>query len=265
MNKLIGVLLILVFVASCKEETEPVVKISTEYGDIKVRLYDKTPKHRDNFLKLVGEKFYDGLLFHRVINHFMIQGGDPTSRNAAPDAMLGEGDVDYQVDAEFVPEYFHKKGVIAAAREGDDVNPERKSSGAQFYIVQGQVYTPEHLELTVKSINEKRKVALYERLKDQYKDEFTRLQEANDLGALDELSEKLTRECDSLFVNEELVLTEQQKEAYTTVGGTPHLDGQYTVFGEMIEGLEVLDKIAAVKTNDFDRPVKDVVIEKIRK
>ncbi len=265
MNKFIGVLLILVLAASCKNETESIVKITTEFGDIKIRLYDKTPKHRDNFLKLVDEKFYDGLLFHRVINHFMIQGGDPTSKNAGPDVMLGEGDVDYRIDAEFVPEYFHKKGVIAAAREGDDTNPERKSSGAQFYIVQGKVYSPEQLEATVKSINERRKMALYGRLKNQYKDEFTRLQEANDPEALDELSEKLTRECDSLFVNEEFVLTEAQKQAYTTVGGTPHLDGQYTVYGEVIEGLDVLDKIAAVKTNSFDRPVKDVVIEKIRR
>ena len=263
MNKFIGVLLILVLAASCKNETEPIVKITTEYGDIKIRLYDKTPKHRDNFLKLVEQKFYDGLLFHRVINHFMIQGGDPTSKNAGPDVLLGEGDVDYRIDAEFVPEYFHKKGVLAAAREGDDTNPERKSSGAQFYIVQGNVYSPEQLENTVKSINERRKMALYGRLKNQYKNEFARLQEANDSEALDELSEKLTRECDSLFVNEELVLTEAQKQAYTTVGGTPHLDGQYTVYGEVIEGLDVLDKIAAVKTNSFDRPVENVVIEKI--
>lgn len=142
MNKLIGLLLILMFVASCKKETEPIVKISTEYGDIKVRLYDKTPKHRDNFLKLVGEKFYDGLLFHRVINHFMIQGGDPTSRNAAPDVMLGEGDVGYQLDAEFVPEYFHKKGVLAAAREGDNANPERKSSGRSFISFRGRCTRP---------------------------------------------------------------------------------------------------------------------------
>ena len=264
MNKFIGALLILMIAVSCKNESGSVVKISTDYGDMKVRLYDKTPKHRDNFLKLVKEKFYDGLLFHRVINHFMIQGGDPTSRNAAPNVMLGEGDVDYRIDAEFVPEYFHKKGVIAAAREGDDVNPERKSSGAQFYIVQGQVYSPEQLEATVKSINERRKMTLYGKLKKQYKDEFTQLQEANDTEALGKLSEKLTRECDSLFVTEELVLTEAQKQAYTTVGGTPHLDGQYTVYGEVIEGLEVLDKIAAVKTNSFYRPVKDVVIEKIR-
>ena len=264
MNKFIGVLLILVLAASCKNETEPIVKITTEYGDIKIRLYDKTPKHRDNFLKLVDEKFYDGLLFHRVINHFMIQGGDPTSKNAGPDVMLGEGDVDYRIDAEFVPEYFHKKGVLAAAREGDDTNPERKSSGAQFYIVQGKVYSPEQLEATVKSINERRKMALYGRLKNQYKDEFTRLQEVNGTEGIVALSEKLTRECDSLFVNAEFVLTEEQKKVYTTVGGTPHLDGQYTVFGEVIEGLEIVDKIAAVKTSEWDRPVEDVMIKRVR-
>lgn len=264
MNKFIGVLLILVLAASCKNETEPIVKITTEFGDIKIRLYDKTPKHRDNFLKLVDEKFYDGLLFHRVINHFMIQGGDPMSKNAGPDVMLGEGDVDYRIDAEFVPEYFHKKGVLAAAREGDDTNPERKSSGAQFYIVQGKVYSPEQLEATVKSINERRKMALYGRLKNQYKDEFTRLQEVNDTEGIVALSEKLTRECDSLFVNAEFVLTEEQKKVYTTVGGTPHLDGQYTVFGEVIEGLEIVDKIAAVKTSEWDRPVEDVMIKRVR-
>ena len=160
MNKFIGLLLILVLAASCKNETESIVKITTEFGDIKIRLYDKTPKHRDNFLKLVDEKFYDGLLFHRVINHFMIQGGDPTSKNAGPDVMLGEGDVDYRIEAEFVPEYFHKKGVLAAAREGDDTNPERKSSGAQFYIVQGKVYSPEQLEATVKRINERQETEI---------------------------------------------------------------------------------------------------------
>ena len=126
MNKFIGVLLILVLAASCKNETEPIVKITTEYGDIKIRLYDKTPKHRDNFLKLVDEKFYDGLLFHRVINHFMIQGGDPTSKNAGPDVMLGEGDVDYRIDAEFVPEYFHKKGCLQ--QHGKEMTPIRSVS-----------------------------------------------------------------------------------------------------------------------------------------
>ena len=266
MNKIIGILLLLFVVASCKEEAEPIVKISTNYGDMRIRLYEGTPKHRDNFMKLVKENFYDSLLFHRVINHFMIQGGDPTSRNADPGAMLGEGDVGYRVDAEFrLPKYFHKKGALAAAREGDQVNPERASSGAQFYIVQGRVYEPEELATMVQSINGRRKLALYNSLKMQYVDEFNRLQEANDTAGITALSEKLTQTCDSLFVNEELVLTEEQEKAYTTVGGTPHLDGQYTVFGEVIEGLDVLDKIAAVNTGRADRPVKDVVIYSVRK
>lgn len=264
MNRILVVLLFLALFSSCKKETEPVVKIVTSYGDIKIRLYDGTPLHRDNFLKLVKEKFYDGVLFHRVINHFMIQGGDPQSKAAEAGVLLGEGDPGYTVKAEFLPQYFHKKGVIAAAREGDDTNPERKSSGSQFYIAQGNVYQPGALTSAVQNINERRKLALYERLKRQHEAEFSRLQEEDDREGLSALSERLTSDCDSLFKKEELVLTDQQKEAYTTIGGIPHLDGQYTVFGEVIEGLDVLDKIAAVKTDANNRPENDVVIKSVR-
>ncbi len=182
--------------------------VETPYGKMKVRLYNETPQHRDNFVKLAKEGFYNDLLFHRVINGFMIQGGDPKSRDAKAGAMLGDGTTGYTVPAEFVPELIHKKGALAAARQGDMVNPTKASSGCQFYIVQGNVYTPEQLEM-------------------------------------------FSRRMGKTF-------TEKQIDAYSTIGGTPHLDGDYTVFGEVVEGLEVIDSIAAVKCNGQDRPLEDV-------
>ena len=183
------------------------VRIETPYGDMVVKLYDETPKHRDNFIKLVQEGFYNDLLFHRVIASFMIQGGDPESKNAPANKMLGAGDVGYTIPAEFVQGLYHKKGALSAARQGDAVNPAKASSGCQFYVVQGQVYTPEML---------------------------------------------------AKFESYGYKFTDEQKKLYSTVGGTPHLDGDYTVFGEVIEGLDVIDKIAAVQTNPSDRPLEDV-------
>ena len=263
MNKFIGVLLILVLAASCKNETEPIVKITTEYGDIKIRLYDKTPKHRDNFLKLVDEKFYDGLLFHRVINHFMIQGGDPTSKNAGPDVMLGEGDVDYRIDAEFVPEYFHKKGALSAARQGDNVNPKKESSGCQFYIVTGKVYNDSTLLGMESQMNENKINVIFNKLAQKHMKEIYKMRKANDENGLYDLQEKLFAEAQELSAKEpEFHFTPEQIEAYTTVGGTPHLDGEYTVFGEVVEGMDVVDKIQKVKTDRSDRPEEDVKIIK---
>ena len=262
MRKFITAVFMLALVA-CGSENKNMVVMETSEGDMKIRLYEETPRHRENFVKLVEEGYYEGLLFHRVINHFMIQGGDPDSREAEPGQLLGEGGLGYDVPAEFCPAYFHKKGVLAAAREGDIVNPERASSGSQFYLVQGRVYTPEELDKLVARVNEGRKLALYERLKRGYAEAWRKLEEAENLRGLDSLSEVLTRECDRRFEAERLVLTPAQREAYTTVGGTPHLDGQYTVFGEIVEGLEVLERIAAVSTDTNDRPLKDVVIEKV--
>ncbi len=179
--------------------------LSTPYGDVEFILYEKTPKHKANFLKLVKEGFYQNLLFHRVIKDFMIQGGDPNSKDAPADKMLGEGDLGYRVDAEFVPEYFHKKGVIAAAR---DNNPEKASSSCQFYIVQGKKVKEADLSMIEKRNN------------------FT--------------------------------YTETQKSVYQNLGGTPHLDQNYTVFGEVLKGLDIIDKIAAVETQRGDRPKLDV-------
>lgn len=183
------------------------VKIITPHGKMIVLLYDETPKHRDNFIKLVKQHFYDSLLFHRVIKNFMIQGGDPTSKHAAPgDTTLGEGDVGYTIPAEFSMKLFHKRGVIAAAR---DDNPDKASSGCQFYIVQGKKFTDSSLNV----VETKR------------------------------LKHKIPAE---------------QREVYKTIGGTPHLDQGYTVFGEVIKGIEVVDKIANEPTDKRDRPLKEM-------
>jgi len=185
------------------------VRISTSKGECLIMLYNQTPLHRDNFLKLAKEKFYDGTLFHRVIQNFMIQGGDPDSRTAVSGAALGEGDVGYTVPAEFRDSLFHKKGVLAAAR---DSNPEKASSGCQFYIVQGKTYTDEQLDAI----------------------ETKRLQ---------------------------FKLPAAHRAVYKTLGGSPHLDRNYTAFGEVVKGLELVDSIAVVKTDEKDRPVADVKME----
>jgi peptidyl-prolyl cis-trans isomerase B (cyclophilin B) len=191
-----------------EEKPEQLVKISTEYGDMVIKLYNGTPLHRDNFIKLVKEHYYDSLLFHRVINGFMIQGGDPQSKHAQAGQMLGNGGPAYTIPAEFRKEYFHKKGALAAAREPDQVNPQKASSGSQFYIVQGRTFT--NMELN-------------------------------------QMEQQMMHR-----------IPWEQKEVYMKLGGTPHLDGNYTVFGEVISGMEVIDKIAAVQTDRNNRPVKDV-------
>ncbi len=186
------------------------VLIKTTMGNIKVMLYPRTIHHTQNFIKLVKQHYYDGLLFHRVIPGFVIQGGDPDSRDAKPGQMLGNGGPGYTIPAEICPEYFHKRGALAMAREGDQVNPTRRSSGSQFYIVVGKVYTDEQLN------------ALEQRLHTKF--------------------------------------TPEQRKAYTTIGGTPFLDGQYTVFGQVVQGMDVVDKIANVQRDKNDRPKKDVKI-----
>ncbi len=191
-----------------KQSAAKVVLISTEFGDIKLKLYNETPLHRDNFIKLVKEKYLDGTLFHRVIKQFMIQGGDPDSKNAAKGTALGNGGPSYTIPAEFREGLFHKKGALAAARKSDQINPTKASSGSQFYIVQGKTYTAEALNMFAKRMRK--------------------------------------------------TFSKEQIKAYTTVGGTPHLDDNYTVFGEIISGLEVIDKIAAVATDKNNRPLKDI-------
>jgi len=242
--------------------TERVVSIQTSFGEIQAKLYNETPLHRDNFIKLVEANFYDSLLFHRVINSFMIQGGDPNSRDAKPNQGLGNGELDYLVPAEFVEGIIHKRGVLAAAREGDNLNPERASSACQFYLVQGRVFTDEELDQAFARTKQRAYQLEVQRLfhfpeNDSLKAATAQAYRKNDSTAIAAVSEELNRLV--LPTIEKMELTPQQREVYTTIGGTPHLDGAYTVFGEMISGFNVLDSIAGVTTNKVDRPVEDVV------
>jgi cyclophilin family peptidyl-prolyl cis-trans isomerase len=210
MKKLLLLFLSLCFVSAFAAKPKyQYVKITTSKGDCIIRLYNETPLHRDNFLKLAKEGYYNGTLFHRVIKAFMIQGGDPDSKNAKPDSLLGEGGPKYTIPAEFRDSLFHKKGVLAAAREGDEVNPSKASSGSQFYIVQGKVFTDSVLNL----LEERR------------------------------LKHKIPQ---------------YQREVYKTIGGTPHLDRNYTVYGEVVKGLEMVDAIAEEPTNKANRPKTDI-------
>ena len=246
-----------------ENEKRTLVKLETTMGNITVALYNETPKHRDNFIKLVKEGVYDSTLFHRVIKQFMIQAGDPDSKNASDTAMLGSGDVGYTIPAEFNPKFFHKKGVLAAARQGDDVNPEKASSGCQFYIVTGRKFTEPQLLGMENKINEQREEALFDSLARQHMKEIYKMRKAGDNAGLLELQDTLEAQARELADKEETFrFTPEQIKAYSTIGGAPHLDGSYTVFGEVTEGMEVVDNIEIAKTNRADRPIENIRILK---
>ncbi len=244
-----------------------IVLIKTTYGEIKIKLYEKTLLHSENFFKLINEKFYDSTLFHRVIPDFMIQSGDPDSKNAQSGQNLGNGGPGYTIEAEFVPEYLHKRGAVAAARMPDNVNPEKRSSGSQFYIVQGKVFTEQELDKIELNVNttEKRKffMSFIEQTENlELKNEIDSLQKIKDMAALQKLSLKLEHIIDSAYtINNELFkFTEEKRNIYTNIGGAPHLDGGYTVFGEVIEGMDIVDSIAKCERNKMDRPIEDIRI-----
>jgi cyclophilin family peptidyl-prolyl cis-trans isomerase len=272
MKKLLFLLLIVVTagVTSCfwgssknKSQQEKMVLISTDYGDIKIKLYNETPLHRDNFIKLASEGFYNDLLFHRVINSFMIQGGDPDSKNAAQGTMLGNGGPGYTIPAEFVSKYYHKKGALAAAREGDNVNPSKASSGSQYYIVQGTVISAEDLGRYEEKMNFQLKRVEFEKYINDPKniefktkvDELSKERKFKELGELTNNNKGFNALWDSLPKQK---FSEAQIKDYTTIGGTPHLDGAYTIFGEITEGLEVIDKITALEVDKNNRPLTDI-------
>lgn len=241
------------------------VEIKTSLGDIEVALYNETPQHRDNFIKLVKEGYYDGVLFHRVINEFMIQTGDGNSKNAKPGERLGNGEPGYTLPAEFVyPKLFHKRGVVAAARLGDQMNPERRSSGSQFYIVTGKKFTAQQLAQMESSRRNKQLQAVFNELAAPHRrDVMTWRREGNN-AAIDSLQNKLVAEAEAKVAEQgAFTFTAAQLEAYQSVGGTPHLDEEYTVFGEVTKGMDVVEKIEKSKTDRNDRPEEDVKIIKM--
>lgn len=239
--------------------------ISTAYGEMKIKLFNETPQHRDNFLKLVKQGFYDSLLFHRVIEQFMIQGGDPYSKYAKSNVLLGDSDLHYTVPAEFNQKLFHKKGMLCAARESDDKNPAKASSACQFYIVQGRVLTPEDLKSYEYRINKNllgriaSDLVLNDPAARRIMDRQHEFEKSGQADSARAEAKKLDAMAKAVYEKtEHYTFTPEQIKAYTTVGGTPHLDNNYTVFGEVISGLDVIDKIAALPTNRDNRPLTDV-------
>lgn len=265
LKKLITITTLLFTLMSCNAK-EPVVVIETDLGTMKVKLYNETPQHRDNFVKLAKEGFYNDLLFHRVIKDFMIQGGDPESKGAPAGKQLGAGENGYQIPAEFrYPQYMHKKGALAAARMGDQVNPEKKSSGCQFYIVQGKTYSDKELNRIEEGLQQQVMMRKFNELKKNNITEIRSLMAAQNQEGLKALQEKFIKECEDYVAAhpEECQMSDDVKKIYKEIGGTPFLDGEYTVFGEIVEGLDIVDKIAAVETAPGDRPVKDVKMTKV--
>lgn len=238
------------------------IKIKTTEGDITVRLYDETPKHRDNFIKLAKEGYFDDTLFHRVIKDFMVQGGDPESRNAPKGKMLGTGGPGHTIPAEFVyPRLFHKRGALSAARTGDEVNPERESSGSQFYIVWGKTYNAAELKQMERQMAMQQEQTVFNQLVKEHHDEIMTLRRNRDRTGLQNLQDRLIAETKKICKeNGRPTFTAEQTEAYTTIGGTPFLDNQYTVFGEVEEGLDVVERIQNTETDHNDRPVSDITM-----
>jgi peptidyl-prolyl cis-trans isomerase B (cyclophilin B) len=256
-------LLALTLMSSCaQEKTDCVVTIKTKYGDMTAVLYDETPKHKENFIKLAKEHFFDGTLFHRVIKDFVIQGGDPDSKKIKPGERLGNGGPGYTVPAEINTKFYHEKGALSAARQSDPVNPTRASNGSQFYIVQGRVLVP--IELEEYKIDQAKMVAGLQKFfqdpaNKAVKDSLMQFRMAGDTEGYQEKILSLVPRIEKLTgtsVTQEF--SPEKIKAYTTTGGAPNLDGQYTVFGKVVKGLEVIDKIAAIPVDDADRPIDDV-------
>jgi len=242
----------------CSANDPTKIVIITDYGDIVVQLYDQTTQHRDNFIKLAKQGYYDGTLFHRVIKEFMIQGGDPNSKNAKPGERLGMGGPDYKIPAEFFPQYIHKRGALAAAR---DNNPMKASSGSQFYIVQGKTYNEDELDMVEVQIAQQYAQQMYFQYR---REEEAAMQKAGQTIALDTLHARASRKASAWLRSNPYQMMPEDRAVYETIGGTPLLDGDYTVFGEVIKGMDVVEKIINVDTDENNRPITDVKIKKMK-
>ena len=250
--------------SSDMDKNQVTVNIETTEGNIKVRLFDDTPLHRDNFVKLAKEGYYNGLLFHRVINEFMVQAGDPNSKDAPAGKRLGEGGPGYTIEAEIKePALIHRRGALAAARQGDQVNPERRSSGSQFYIVTGKKYTPDELSQMEQQLVLMKKEEIFRKLVMAREDTIRAMSARQDREGLQKLERELVAMTEAEVEKTPSGLNAEQREAYTTDGGTPHLDGQYTVFGQVIDGMDVVDRIQKAETDSAARPRQDIRIIKI--
>ena len=258
---LLGFAILLLVFKGFGQATNSIILIETNMGNIKLMLYGDTPKHRQNFLQLIENKHFNGTLFYRVIKGFVVQGGSQDSRNAPPGKVIGYGDANRTIESEFKPKYFHKKGALASPRQPDKVNIFKESDVSQFYIAHGRVYSEEELTAMEKEVN----VPLRKRIVRKYLtpskrvvlDSLKKAKKVEEFRAIaNKIKESIEFEYNSS--NEKLEFTLEQRTAYTTVGGVPHLDNNYTVFGEVISGLDVLDKIAKLKTDTNDRPYQDV-------
>ena len=261
MNKLLTLAILAALASACATDKDYLVTIKTEHGNMKAILYDETPKHKENFLKLAREGFYDSTLFHRVIKEFMIQGGDPNSKNSALGSPLGNGGPGYTVPAEFNKDLFHVKGALSAARQSDRVNPDRESSGSQFYIVQGKKWTKNELLTDENKLNQAVQQLVSRSDQDSVRQMLMNIYQQEGPEAygkkIIEMKDYVAR---IMQVNVDKTMAAERIEAYTSTGGAPHLDDAYTVFGKVVEGLEVIDKIADQPTNRRDRPNENIVM-----
>jgi peptidylprolyl isomerase len=260
-NLIISLLFILISCNNTNGNEDTIVIVKTSLGEFKIKLYNETPVHRDNFIKLIRSGFYDGISFHRVIKNFMVQAGDPLTKNqklsSIADTLNG-----FTIPAEILPRFYHKKGALAAARQGNEINPEMRSSGTQFYIVQGVKLTDAELNQAEQRINNNFKQSLFNKLLKQTTDSIRLSGKSITDGAIQEIAS--VKMFQYLSQNKEYKITEDQRQVYRTIGGTPRLDSSYTVFGEIIDGLDVIDKIAAVPTDNKDKPLNDIKILKIK-